>query len=288
MTQEQQLIVEPDRIQSASTMADAFRSVGVGVFSVTVTDELSKTGYKLTRAYLPRLTFDRLTHQMPAMLVKCERERFNLIVRPIPSCAERRLVQLDDLSLDSAELVKQHSFLVLQTSPSNYQAWLALDDANDDTRPRLIERLSADRGANGAVRVAGSRNYKPKYAPDFPVVTLVAIQPGLRTDISHLESAELLAPAAERERIPPHASPLSFPNLQPTKWPDYGRFLRSVKSESEADFRWCLAAMDWGHHPARVKAMLPATSPHAKRDGLRYVGRTVAAALKALSRRRGV
>ena len=70
-------------------------------------------------------------------------------------------------------------FLALETSPGNYQAWLALSGNEDkDFARRLRKGVGADATASGATRVAGSLNFKDKYAPNFPRVTIHAAAAG--------------------------------------------------------------------------------------------------------------
>jgi hypothetical protein len=70
------------------------------------------------------------------------------------------------------------SFLVLHTSPGNFQTWLAVSDADADFARRLRRGAGADLGASGASRMAGSLNCKDKYAPAFPRVETVHTNPG--------------------------------------------------------------------------------------------------------------
>ena len=64
-------------------------------------------------------------------------------------------------------------FLILETSPGNFQAWLALAGREDKEFVRRVRRgTGADATASGATRVAGSLNFKDKYAPDFPRVAI--------------------------------------------------------------------------------------------------------------------
>ena len=61
------------------------------------------------------------------------------------------------------------SFLILRTSPGNFQAWVAVADADADFARRLRKGAGADlTGISGATRVSGSLNFKQKYAPAFP------------------------------------------------------------------------------------------------------------------------
>jgi hypothetical protein len=68
-------------------------------------------------------------------------------------------------------------------------------DADDDFARRLRRGSGADRGASGAARAAGSRNFKEKYAPTYPVVEAVHIDPGKVVTRAELEALGVVAPA---------------------------------------------------------------------------------------------
>ena len=73
-------------------------------------------------------------------------------------------------------------FLSIETSPGNFQAWVALGSIPDkDFARRLRKGAGADPTASGATRVAGSLNFKDKYAPEFPRVAIREAQHGRLT-----------------------------------------------------------------------------------------------------------
>ena len=91
----------------------------------------------------------------------------NIIVRP--HGASVTFIQLDDLKADRLPALAPRLFLALETSPGNYQAWLALSGNEDkDFARRLRKGAGADPTASGATRVAGSLNFKDKYALSLP------------------------------------------------------------------------------------------------------------------------
>jgi hypothetical protein len=51
-----------------------------------------------------------------------------------------------------------------------------------------------DKSASGATPVAGTENFKRKYVPDFPVVTILEAVPGRVVTTSQLEALGLVAP----------------------------------------------------------------------------------------------
>jgi hypothetical protein len=104
-----------------------------------------------------------------------------------------KLIQLDDLDNTKAERVAPHAFLVLHTSPGNFQAWLAVKDAPEDFARRLRQGAGADPTASGATRMSGSVNFKPKYAPEFPRVELRQVNAGKVTTTAALNRAGVVA-----------------------------------------------------------------------------------------------
>ena len=102
-----------------------------------------------------------------AMLDIAPAHQRNVIVRPRGPGVT--FIQLDDLKADQLPPLAPAAFLTLETSPGNYQAWLALPGTEDkDFARRLRKGTGADTTASGATRVAGSLNFKDKYAPNFP------------------------------------------------------------------------------------------------------------------------
>lgn len=160
----------------ALRMLDTFASVGVQFFDITHTNiEGEKRGFR------PKQSLEDTRHSMPFLLDSAPRRQNNVIVRPHrPQAA--LLIQLDDLNAAALECVAPVAFLILNTSPGNFQAWLAVDNptgaADADFSRRLRKGAGADPTASGATRVAGTRNFKTKYAPEFPVVAITAAEPG--------------------------------------------------------------------------------------------------------------
>src|SRR5579863_9175613 len=174
--------------QAARAMLDAFTGSGAEHFDITwTTRQGDKAGF---RRHMPA---DTLRHLLPVMLTNAEKNERNLIVRPISSRAT--FVQLDDLSRAGLDRVKPAAFLGLETSPGNYQAWVAIPagEADKDFARRLRKGAGADDTASGATRIAGSLNFKDKYAPNFPRVEITHSAPGLMASTDQLEALGLVA-----------------------------------------------------------------------------------------------
>jgi hypothetical protein len=141
--------------------------------------------------------------------------------------------------------------------------------------------------ASGAVRLAGSLNFKSGYAPNFPRVTITHATHGFIVPRKALEAMGLVAPP----ELPPPVLPHSSRPLAGRKaWPDYGQALagaplnqgKTGPDRSLADFTWCLTALSWGWDSAEVAAKLPQVSEKAAAQGERYARTTANQAARAL------
>jgi hypothetical protein len=191
------------------------------------------------------------------------------------------------------------AFLTLETSPGNFQAWVAVDSPPDaDFARRLRKGAGADPSASGATRVAGTANYKAKYAPAFPIVRVDHAQPGHRMAPDALETLGLVAPAeAPARRTTGHQSATALPKTRRARgrWPDYEFCVQRAPVAhggdkpdiSRADFTWAMTALDWGQKAEDVQARLMELSDKAKENGPDYAAKTVTNAAAAVLRRRG-
>jgi len=271
--------------QAARAMLDAFTSAGAEQFDVTWT---TRQGEKANfRRHVPA---ESLRHFLPQLLMSAEKRELNLIVRPVSRRAV--FIQLDDLSGEGMERLKPAAFLGLETSPGNYQAWVALPTggADKDFARRLRKGAGADDTASGATRVAGSLNFKDKYAPDFPRVRVAHTAPGLMASAGQLESMGLVAaPEKPAPFIP--LSPLS--RTRSRKWPSYLRCVQGAPENrdktgpdiSRADFTWCMTAISWGHGIEETAARLMEESTKARENGEGYALLTAQNAAAAHERR---
>jgi RepB DNA-primase from phage plasmid len=173
--------------EQVPAMLDAFASVGAERFDLTLT---AAAGGKV--AFRGNRSLAELHPALSAILQDAAERRHNVIVRP--RSAGSTLVQLDDLGEGAAAWLRPVSFLILRTSPSNFQAWVAVADADAGFARRLRQGVGADLTASGATRVSGSMNFKDKYAPDFPRVETVHISPGLVVTRAELEALGTVAP----------------------------------------------------------------------------------------------
>jgi len=263
-------------------MLTLFASLGASHFDLTRTG-LDGRLRGFQRGWAPA------REELAGMLEGALARRHNLIVRPRPEGGPggATLVQLDDLEAAAVERIRRAAFLVLATSPGNYQAWVGVSPGGEECARRLRRGLGADPGASGAVRLAGSRNFKPAYAPDFPVVTLLGATPGHTVGPRELAGLGVLAPG--EAGASPGASP---PRL--ARWPSYERCLRQAPRAqsrdrpdvSRADFTFCLLAIDWGWSVEAASGRLREVSSKASVRGEAYARLTAEHAAAAVAGRR--
>jgi len=122
--------------------------------------------------------------------------------------------------------VRPAAFLGLQTSPGSYQAWIAISETEDkDFARRLRKGMGADDSASGATRVAGSINFKEKYAPELSRVEILYSTPGLFATKEQLSALGLVAAP---EVAAPALHRVSLAGLINRKWPSYQRCLEGA------------------------------------------------------------
>jgi len=254
-------------------MLDAFASVGVRAFDVTMTDI---RGDKIPRGFRANCGVDQLRRSIGPQLEASARARENFIIRP--RSANATLIQLDDVPADAAARLAGYAFMVLCTSPGNFQAWVAVKDAPADFTRRLRKGTGAAPSASGATRISGSLNFKTKYSPAFPLVEITDATPGRITTADELARAGLVAPAEEAPRRV--SNRVSQPGRagKSRRWPSYALCVQNAppvhKGErpdiSRADFTWCMLAIDWGHSPEDAAARLMLESTKAQENGEAY------------------
>jgi hypothetical protein len=266
--------------QPALDMLAVFASVGVERFDLTLTDA---AGGKV--AFRGNQTLGQLRSTLRHLLQDAAKQQHNVIFRP--RAGSFVLIQLDDLDDTAAARLRPVSFLTLRTSPGNYQAWVAVTDADAGFARRLRKGAGADLSASGATRVSGSVNFKEKYAPAFPRVETAHARPGVVVTRAKLEALGVVAPP---EKIAPARV---SPGSGHRSWPSYQRCVEGAPPArdgnrpdiSRADFTFCLLALDWGFGAEEVAARLMQESSKAQENGEAYARRTADNAAATLARR---
>ena len=270
----------------ARRMLDICASVGACAVDLTLTDNAGEKEW-----FRRNMPLAELGGTLPAMLDNASKRQRNVIIRPHgPGIV---FLQLDDLDGEKLAHAAPPCFITLETSPGNYQAWLAIPGTEDkDFARRVRKGAGADPGASGATRIPGSRNFKPKYAPDYPRVQIRSAAPGRTTTAAELERLGLVAP--EEEFVP--LAPARFESANLRQWPDYQYNLDRAKPNmtgdgldlSGVDFVWCMTAVTWGFAVNDTAEMLLQVSQHARHpsNGKEYAERTARNAARMVERRR--
>lgn len=271
-------------VEQAWQMLDTFGSLGVHAFDLTSTDiDGRKRGFRAA------VSLAELRLGMPGWLESTIHLQHNLIVRPKRAVA--LLVQLDDLDEASLEGLRSVSFLILSTSAGNHQAWVAVRDCGVDYARLFRKGCGADPSASGATRVAGSTNFKRKYAPDFPSVSILEANGKRTVTRAELEALGLVAATDPVPIIPPACVSSGW---RTKRWPSYERCLQNAPCAhgsdradvSRADFTFCLLAIDWGWSIDEVCQRLLEKSSKARETGEAYARLTAQRAAAAVNRRR--
>jgi hypothetical protein len=273
-------------VAEASVMLDLFQGLGVESFALTFTDD---TGRKV--AFRRNRSVESLRSELPCLLFTSCEKRLNVIVRPT-AAHTLSFIQLDDLSASQLDRVRGFSFLVLETSPENFQAWVAVTDASPQTIRRVKKASGADLNASGATRLAGSYNFKSKYAPNYPRVRLHSIAPLHAVTVGELDRAGLIA--EEHTVCPPRHAPTHRRRHRLLVWPSYARCLADApgaknhegKDRSAADFNFCLISIDRGWSVEATAIQLMAESEKAKSTGYNYALFTAKRAASVVSSNR--
>jgi hypothetical protein len=310
--------VVPD-IKEAFKMLDIFASCGAQSFVVTKT-ELEWKGHKKLKWGKP-YTLEALREKLPAIVRTSAVRRpiklpddsegmsgENVIIRPTgPGVA---FVQLDDLKTqEQIDRVRPAAFIIHETSPGNRQAWIAVSGVPDGKEQfkeftRRVRRTvgANDKSASHATRLAGTENWKTKYLPNPPTVTILESHPGRVMTPAQLQQLHLLA---EPERtawvVDPRPHRSSRQPGRERELPDYERCLLDAPpassgngpSRSHADFLFCKRAARAGWSVEQAEQKLLEVSEKARErvrsgdEGYVHITAVNAAAAAEQGRRRG-
>ena len=202
----------------------------------------------------------------------------NLIMRPIGTGTA--FIQLDDLAPGQLDRVRDAACIIHATSPGSYQAWIAVSGVPEGKEQfkeftRRVRKAVGgnDKAASHATRVAGTENFKLKYAPAYPVVTIVETHPGRVMTPEQLEAFGLLSSPPP----PVKATELKFTGRArsgppPGQWPSYEESLARAgpnqegtgPDRSSADFWWCYFALKNGFGKQETEAKLLEVSERAR------------------------
>lgn len=274
----------PSDIKEAERMLDLFISVGATRFNVTFLNLLGRKTHYYPLRTPPSMRYTLSSWMAHAAARKpCTAEDGtqvmageNLVIRHVCRIPETAatFVQLDDLRAEQLDGVRPASFLIFSTSPGNYQAWLAVSGYRGDTVDlcRRVRKApgACDHSATGSTRIARSENFKRKYAPEFPVVSIVHGVPGRVMTQEKLQDMGLLAEPepviATSQFVHKYTSPHG------RTWPDDARCLAGAPpissgtgpDRSLADFTFAKFAAQRGWSVEEIAAELPNVSSKAR------------------------
>lgn len=278
-----------DAVADARLMVTALHKGGADRFDLTLKDVVGEK-VKFQR----RISVDSFRRRLEGLLEEAERRTWSVIIRP--HSPDTTFIQLDDLTPENAALMGPYSCCVIETSPDNFQAFVALtglsDKAETDAvRRSLIKYAHADGGASGAARLAGSLNVKEKHRrPDgsFPRVQLTKVNHSLI-----LTPAELSADGLLQDLPVPTLRPLpSTHKKRRRRAPSYAMAVNAVRlkedgevDRSGVDFLYAVTCFDWGFSYEDTVSLLRVSSPKAAERNDAYVEDTVTNALRAYEAR---
>jgi hypothetical protein len=253
----------------------ACASVGVSVFKVLLKDDVARVARE-------EGDFDdfSLERHLPALIARGEAERRSVIVDM--KANGRRIIQVDEAGPEVLKLLEPVSFMQVETSAGNGQAWIALPEGLSsevcaEVTARLFARLKplgANRGASGGLRWPGSINYKPG-RNQFRIRMLRAAF-GRVASPNELEAAGLLADPPEQAQRPKQAQQSSTQGA----FPDYRRCLMDKdgdRSRADASFLKIasLRGIPTGEAVAELARVSGRVQDEEKRGRKDYVSRTV-------------
>lgn len=117
---------------AAHFMLEVFASVGAARFELTLTTCQGEKEY-----FRRAVPIERLSQTMPDILDRAMDQQWNVIIRPVPPPV---FLQLDDLDSAACERLQNNSFLILETSPLSYQAWIAVPSVEGKDFARRLKK----------------------------------------------------------------------------------------------------------------------------------------------------
>jgi len=189
---------------------------------------------------------------MPVELGMAARRQHKRILRPRGPAVV--FIQLDDLNAEAMRRVLPVSFLALETSPRNYQAWIATPEATEDLSASfdtLRRRSDRQRGyASG-----GQPQFQEQVCAPVPARRNRARL--ARTDRRKETLAQLGLLTDDTPQRPQAPCAWAKPRASVRSWPSYQRCIAGAPLTrdntrpdiSRADFTWCIIAIDWDGAP---------------------------------------
>ena len=145
----------PERsLEQAELMVALFLSVDRDCFNLRLT-----TNKGVTVKSEPALDPEGILQRLGPTMRQAEEENLTVTIEPVVGqrLADPVLVQFDELDPETVEKIKPYAFLTLETRPSIYQCWLAVDKTNWSSVAVLRQSLG-ECAPIGPVTLAGSKD----------------------------------------------------------------------------------------------------------------------------------
>src|ERR1700682_4428061 len=198
-------------IKTAAAVENQARAMSASAFEVGLFDPTADNGVMLPRVW----DLDTLLRSVSWLRLKNSQGR-NIYIRP---CGQHALSLIDDASPQTIELLKSEGFapaVILETSPTNFQAWLCHGQILPKHLSTLAARLLASRFGGDLAsadwrhygRLAGFTNRKDKHRKTDGTVPYVRLHEA--TGEVYSKAIAFLAEVktlyeAEQSKLPPPA-----------------------------------------------------------------------------------
>jgi len=275
---------QADELPDELRAVEAFASVEGELDQVLVLDDSQPKEAALVSS--TKTDFGQFLEELPTVKTRAERDRLSIVGR-----VRGPVLQIDDCDQATTSLLQQFAFATFETSPKNFQCWLAFkdDDDKEAAASRLIAGLKiilpdtqANKGSGGAIRWPGTKNHKPNRQQadgSYPVVKVGRVQLGRTVTPSELDDAGLLATEAKPPQVGGETQTHATGGVR-----GYGYYLQKAPprerdgkpDRSKADMAFVNACFRAGMAKETIQGLLMESSERAKEKGWADVRRTVA------------
>lgn len=248
---------------------------------VLLRDEDKERGIEKRAFPLKGVTWDAVSH----LCQQSQRRKQSLCIRP----GGDHFLQIDEVTENHLETLGDLPFVVIETSPANFQAWLAFAGTTSREWVReigksLIKILpGANIEATGSVRWPGSGNWKPSRG-GF-VVRIRDYRLGRYVTVAELLEKGLISSAPKPERRATANSYAIDGHFKPDRegWEDC---FRRTGDRYHADFEFGLKSASAGISEEDTESILAKVTDPKALTRRNYISQTVTRAYEVHARRR--
>lgn len=162
----------------------------------------------------------------------------------------RPLIQIDDCRIEHVRRLDDLGFVEIETSPGNWQVWLALPEGTSETERDEIwdgilralnptnDPKGPNKGSAGSVRWPGSKNFKPDRGGCDVILSKIRLR--RRTSRTELQSRGLFVPPPEPQKPVRSRANAKESGSRELRLPDYEREFERFGGDdrSKADQGW--------------------------------------------------